>query len=97
MNMIGFRFIFDARLLILYRELITKVMWFDDRHKIQDKISVLFNYYNDTRFKINPSFVLNCLKYLISVLFVGGRLGDASAKLIKSVTGVSEQSRQRHE
>jgi len=28
---------------------------------------------------------------------VGGRLGDASAKLIKSVTGVSEQSRQRHE
>ena len=44
------------------RELITKVMWFDDRHKIQDKISVLFNYYNDTRFKINPSFVLNCLK-----------------------------------
>ena len=44
------------------RELITKVMWFDDRHKIQDKISVLFNYYNDTRFKINPLFVLNCLK-----------------------------------
>ena len=28
--------------------------------------------------------------------FVGGRLGDASAKLIKSVTGVSEQSEQRH-
>ena len=62
LNMIGFRLYIRCTVINSIRELITKVMWFDDRHKIQDKISVLFNYYNDTRFKINPSFVLNCLK-----------------------------------
>ena len=36
LNMIGFRFYIRFDLLILYGELITKVMWFGDRHKIQD-------------------------------------------------------------
>jgi hypothetical protein len=38
-------------------------------------------YYNGSVFKINPSFVFNMLKKSISVLFVGGRLGDASEEL----------------
>ena len=38
-------------------ELITKVMWFDDRHKIQDKLSCWIHY-NGSIFKINPLSLL---------------------------------------
>jgi hypothetical protein len=57
LNMIGFSFIFDARLLIT--EIINNESYvISDRHKIQDKTPCC-DYYNGSRFKINPSFVFN--------------------------------------
>ena len=74
-------------------------MWFGDRHKIQDKISVLFNYYNATRFKINPSFVIKT-----SLMFNSVRLNGWKARRrqhlsgdFQCATGGTEQSTQRHE
>ena len=68
--MIGFRFIFDARLLIA--ETVNNESYVSWKLYIRFKLKLraVSLFYQHTRIKINPSFVLNRSKLSITVHFV---------------------------